>query len=605
MELRGVELATQGVARIDAVRRRREELVAACGEPLKPYVYVIVATGNIYEDAAQAQAAARAGADVIAVIRTTAQSLLDYVPYGETTEGFGGTYATQENFRLMRAALDEVGAELGRYIRLCNYASGLCMPEIATMGALERLDMMLNDSMYGIIFRNINMQRTFVDQYLSRLINARAGIIINTGEDNYLTTADAFEKGYTVVSSDFINEAFALRANLEPWQIGLGHAFEINPATPDQVVYQVADAQLIRQLFPEYPLKYMPPTKYMPGDIFQGHIIDGMFNFTGIFTGQEIMLLGMLTEALHTPLLQDRYVSIKNAKYVFEACRHLADEVEFRSGGIIEKRADDVLRRATEQLEHVREISLFKALEDGEFADVKRDPRGGRGFEGVFKTRDDYFNPLLRGAARGSSERTADRPRAGRVGARRDRRWRHDRQALRRHPRRRHDAVLVHAADRLLGEGRRRRQAVRREARLPRRRRGRVQGDRPRVHLLRRLRAHRDRHRPRRGQGRLPRGRGDGLLRHQRVHQGAPRPQAVGGRRGHRKRRPHGGHRRHPQHEGFRRQLRLRALSRDGGREHGLADPLRAAPAHGPRPRTPTPSSSRRSSPRRTSTCRT
>ncbi len=50
----------------------------------------------------QAQAAARQGADIIAVIRTTAQSLLDYVPYGPTTEGFGGTYATQENFKIMR-----------------------------------------------------------------------------------------------------------------------------------------------------------------------------------------------------------------------------------------------------------------------------------------------------------------------------------------------------------------------------------------------------------------------------------------------------------------------------------------------------------------------
>ena len=39
---------------------RREQLVAMTGEALKPYVYVIVATGNIYEDAAQAQAAARA-----------------------------------------------------------------------------------------------------------------------------------------------------------------------------------------------------------------------------------------------------------------------------------------------------------------------------------------------------------------------------------------------------------------------------------------------------------------------------------------------------------------------------------------------------------------
>jgi beta-lysine 5,6-aminomutase alpha subunit len=417
-EARAGELAREGVARIDAVRLRRNELVAQTGEPLKPYVYVIVATGNIYEDAAQAKAAARAGADVIAVIRTTAQSLLDYVPFGETTEGFGGTYATQENFRLMRAALDEVGEELGRYIRLCNYASGLCMPEIATMGALERLDMMLNDSMYGIIFRNINMQRTFVDQYLSRLINARAGIIINTGEDNYLTTADAFEKGYTVVSSDFINEAFALRANLEPWQIGLGHAFEINPQTPDQVVYQIADAQLIRQLFPGYPLKYMPPTKYMPGDIFQGHIIDGMFNFTGIFTGQEIMLLGMLTEALHTPLLQDRYLSIKNAKYVFEGCRDLAGEVTYKSGGMIEQRANDQLLKATEQLEHVRDISLFTALEDGEFADVKRDPKGGRGFEGVFKVTADYFNPFFAALREGRMSGAPEGPAPGGAGTR-------------------------------------------------------------------------------------------------------------------------------------------------------------------------------------------
>ena len=69
-----------------------------------------MATGDIYEDIPQAQAAAREGADVIAVIRSTGQSLLDYVPEGATREGYAGTYATQENFRLMRAALDEVSA---------------------------------------------------------------------------------------------------------------------------------------------------------------------------------------------------------------------------------------------------------------------------------------------------------------------------------------------------------------------------------------------------------------------------------------------------------------------------------------------------------------
>ena len=204
-------------ATIDKVRGnrlRREKYIETIGEGSKPYLYIIVATGNIYEDVVQAQAGARQGADIIAVIRTTGQSLLDYVPYGATTEGFGGTFATQENFRIMRKALDEVGEEVGRYIRLCNYCSGLCMPEIAAMGALEGLDVMLNDALDGILFRDINMQRTLIDQYFSRIINGFAGVIINTGEDNYLTTADAYEEAHTVLASDLINEQLALMAGL-------------------------------------------------------------------------------------------------------------------------------------------------------------------------------------------------------------------------------------------------------------------------------------------------------------------------------------------------------------------------------------------------------
>ncbi|MBR5215895.1 MAG: D-lysine 5,6-aminomutase subunit alpha, partial [Bacteroidales bacterium] len=208
----------ENINKIRARRARREQYLDTIGEGPKPYLYIIVATGNIYEDVIQAQAGARQGADVIAVIRTTGQSLLDYVPYGATTEGFGGTFATQENFRIMRKALDEVGEEVGRYIRLCNYCSGLCMPEIAAMGALEGLDVMLNDALYGILFRDINMQRTLIDQYMSRIINGFAGVIINTGEDNYLTTADAVEAAHTVLASDLINEQLALTAGLKEEQ---------------------------------------------------------------------------------------------------------------------------------------------------------------------------------------------------------------------------------------------------------------------------------------------------------------------------------------------------------------------------------------------------
>jgi len=104
-------------AKADEIRenvKTRKEMKDEHPPGPKPWLYVIVATGNIYEDVKQAKAAARQGADIIAVIRSTAQSLLDYVPYGPTTEGFGGTYATQANFKIMREALDEVSKEEAR-----------------------------------------------------------------------------------------------------------------------------------------------------------------------------------------------------------------------------------------------------------------------------------------------------------------------------------------------------------------------------------------------------------------------------------------------------------------------------------------------------------
>ncbi|MDR1553153.1 MAG: lysine 5,6-aminomutase subunit alpha [Prevotellaceae bacterium] len=384
------------IERINKRKDRRTHYLETVGEGTKPYLYVIVATGNIYEDVVQAQAAARQGADIIAVIRTTGQSLLDYVPYGATTEGFGGTYATQENFRIMRTALDEVSEEVGRYIRLCNYCSGLCMPEIAAMGALEGLDVMLNDALYGILFRDINMQRTLIDQYFSRIINGFAGVIINTGEDNYLTTADAYEQAHTVLASDFINEQLALIAGLPEQQMGLGHAFEMDPQLENGFLYELAQAQMTREIFPNAPLKYMPPTKFMTGNIFRGHIQDALFNMIGIWTNQGLQLLGMPTEAIHTPFMSDRYLSIENAKYIFNNMKNIGDDIEFKKDGIMQNRAQKVLDDAIALLEALEKESLFTALEKGIFGDVKRSKTGGKGLDGVSPKGKKYFNSFVK-----------------------------------------------------------------------------------------------------------------------------------------------------------------------------------------------------------------
>jgi len=387
-------LARESLLRIAHGRSMRSALIKGWGERPTPWLYTIVATGNIYEDVVQAKAAARQGADVIAVIRSTAQSLLDYVPEGPTTEGFAGTYATQANFRIMREALDEVSQELGRYVRLTNYASGLCMPEIAATGALERLDMMLSDSMYGILFRDINMRRTFIDQHFARMIQAQAGMIINTGEDNYLTTDDAFEAAHTVLASQFINEQFAHRSGMPDELIGLGHAFEMDPAQEDGLLYEMGDALLSRTCFPKAPLKYMPPTRHMTGNIFMGHLMDGLFNLTSVATGQHIHLVGVLTEAIHTPFLHDRYLAIENARYVFGYAKHFGEELQFRPGGRVERRAADVMKQTVELLERITQIGLMPAIGEGVFGRVSRQPEGGKGLDGVVVKSDLYNNPF-------------------------------------------------------------------------------------------------------------------------------------------------------------------------------------------------------------------
>ncbi|MHB8241035.1 MAG: lysine 5,6-aminomutase subunit alpha [Solirubrobacteraceae bacterium] len=376
--------------RFEERRTMRERL----GEAATPLRYVLTATGDVYEDVVHAKAVAEAGGDIVAVIRSTAQSLLDYVPFGPTTEGYGGTFATQANFRIMREAMDEWSESHGRYVRLSSFCSGLCMSEIAVMGAWEGFDNMVNDALYGILYRDINIVRGLIDQRISRMINGYFGVVINTGEDNYLRTADAIEAAPSVTASQFINHQLARDSGVPDAQIGLGDAFEIDVPVTNGLLYEWAQAQLTRELFPNCPVKYMPPTRHMDGNLFRTHAADALFNLVTIATGQGIQTIGVPTEGIFTPHIHDRVLGLQNVDYVFNAARDLGDEIEFKRGGIIQTRAQQVLAGAHELLERIAETGLFKAIDEATFGDVSRKLDEGRGMEGIVLTEPGYFNPV-------------------------------------------------------------------------------------------------------------------------------------------------------------------------------------------------------------------
>jgi beta-lysine 5,6-aminomutase alpha subunit len=263
------------------------------------------------------------------------------------------------------------------------------------MGAWEGFDNMVNDALYGILYRDINIVRGLIDQRVSRMINGYFGVVINTGEDNYLRTADAVQAAPSVTASQFINHQLARESGVPDAQIALGDAFEIDVPVRNGLLYEWAQAQLTRELFPDCPVKYMPPTRHMDGNLFRTHAADTLFNLVTVATGQGVQTIGVPTEGIFTPHIHDRVLGLQNVDYVFNAAADLGEEIEFKQGGIIQTRAQQVLAGAHELLERIAQTGLFKAVEDATFGDVSRTLDGGRGIEGIVTTDDGYFNPVV------------------------------------------------------------------------------------------------------------------------------------------------------------------------------------------------------------------
>jgi beta-lysine 5,6-aminomutase alpha subunit len=390
---RAVRSIAVGISALDRQRDRRTRLIDDLADPSFPWVYLTVGGGDADHAVARAQQAARDGADVIAVIRSTGQALLDYVPAGVAGPGQQGSYATGETFRLMRAALDQTSRELGRYVRLTGYASGLCMPEIATLAGLERLDMMLSDCMHGILVRDINPLRTFIDQRFSRAIAARAGIVVSPGEESFISpAADAADAAPAVIASQLLNEYFGREAGLETWQLGFGHGLELNPAGPDSFLIELAQAQLVRELFPGAPLKYMPPTARVTEDLLAGCLLDAFFNLAGLMTDQSILCVGLMPEGVDLPFRADRDLALANIRYVRAAAGRLG--LSFAPDSFVVERAHQVLEGAVSLLRRISTEGLLNAIADGTFGLARRPPGSGHGLDGVVTRADGYVNPV-------------------------------------------------------------------------------------------------------------------------------------------------------------------------------------------------------------------
>ena len=179
--------------------------------------YVItteIASGRFEDDLRRMRMAAWHGADHIMVIRTTGQSHFDGLIEG-TPEGVGGIPVTRKQLRATRKALDAIEDEVGRPINFHSYVSGLAGPEMAVLFAEEGVNGAHQDPQYNVLYRDINMHRSFVDAAEAKHILADAGILQLDGAHNANATAkQAWKVTPELFVQHAINSAYSRAAGM-------------------------------------------------------------------------------------------------------------------------------------------------------------------------------------------------------------------------------------------------------------------------------------------------------------------------------------------------------------------------------------------------------
>lgn len=363
-----------------------------------------IASGRFEDDIRRMRMAAWHGADHIMVIRTTGQSHIDGLIEG-TPEGIGGVPITRKQLRASRKALDMIEDEVGRPINFHSYVSGVAGPEVAVLFAEEGVNGAHQDPQYNVLYRNINMKRSFVDAAVAKKIMAEAGIFQIDGAHNANATArEAWAVMPELMVQHAINCMFSYKCGMKKENIGLSTVPPTAPPTP-KMWYDLPYAVALREFFSEYKFRAQQNTRYMEADMDEAtitHVIDTLISK---LTKADIQSTITPDEGRNVPWHYNNIKGINTAKQTLVALDGLMEMIQLKNEGPLRDKIRELKERAILFMEEIKELGYFKAVHKGMFVDsaeyperngdgIARDPEGGVAVGTIVEKDDDYFAPV-------------------------------------------------------------------------------------------------------------------------------------------------------------------------------------------------------------------
>ncbi len=364
-----------------------------------------IASGHFEDDIRRMRMAAWHGADHIMVIRTMGQSHIDGLLEG-TPEGIGGVPITRKQIRATRKALDDIEDEVGRPINFHSYVSGVAGPEVAVLFAEEGINGAHQDPQYNVLYRNVNMLRSFVDAAEAKRVMAWAGIFQIDGAHNANATAKA---GWLVMPELMvqhgINCAFSVAVGMKKDLIGLSTVPPDAPPAP-KLWFDLPYAVALRDFFSEFKMRAQQNTRYIEADIEEAirtHTIDTLIS---MLTSADIQSTITPDEGRNVPWHYNNIRGIQTVKQTWAALDGIKELLSLNFNGPLGEMVRDIKERAVAFLEEVIETGgYFAAVEKGFFVDsgkyperngdgIARDSKGGIGANTIVARDPDYYAPV-------------------------------------------------------------------------------------------------------------------------------------------------------------------------------------------------------------------
>lgn len=364
-----------------------------------------IASGRFEDDIRRMRMAAWHGADHIMVIRTAGQSHYDGLIEG-TPEGTGGVPISRKQVRATRKALDLIEEEVGRPINFHSYVSGVAGPDIAVMFAEEGVNGAHQDPQYNVLYRNINMIRSFVDAAVAKKIMACADMLQIDGAHNANATArNAWMVMPELLVQHGINAAYSRMAGMKPENISLSTVPPTAPPAPCMRI-DLPYAVALRELFKGYKMRAQMNTKYMESDMREATVTHTLNILISRLTSADIQSTITPDEGRNVPWHYNNIAAINTAKQALVGMDGLLDMVGIKRDGILGEKVRELKERAVLFLEEIIEVGgYFNAVEQGFFVDsgcypqrngdgIIRHIDGGVGAGTVVEREKDYMAPV-------------------------------------------------------------------------------------------------------------------------------------------------------------------------------------------------------------------